>query len=277
MKLGKIKKAMTRKTLYIVNGEDGFQWIGDGSAFYIADKNLDLSDGNLLAILDIDEDKRSEYTVREIDGEKVPELDICPQEDCDKLLHPLVSLSWTDELETIMTTEDGEAVAVDQAYIAPADGKEPLMFVLRRSVNRDTGEIRGPVVVVFRDMLCCAVIMPIGARTMTEIWAVMRKACAEGLRYCGGRKRMTKLITQRELATMFDEAQCYISQALMGLEPKRKMGREYEYDPEEAMKAIHQWYMGKRARHVAEAQRWTMKAMGVRDQLRKMRKEAQEG
>ena len=37
---------------------------------------------------------------------------------------------------------------------------------------------------VFKDMLCCAVIMPTKAKTMNEMWTVMRKACAEGLTYC---------------------------------------------------------------------------------------------
>lgn len=184
MKLNKIKKAMTRQTLSIINGSDGFQWIGDGTAYYEADRELDLTESNLLAILDIDADKRDQYTVREIDGARVPMCDVCPQEACDVELIPRASVSWAGELLTIMTTNDGEAVAVTQRQIAPADGKKPLRFFLRRSVDRETAEIRQPVVAVFEDMLCCAVIMPIEARTMAAVWDVMRASCDMALRYC---------------------------------------------------------------------------------------------
>lgn len=184
MKLSKINKALTRPSRYIVTGEDGFQWLGDGTAFYEVDRGLDLTEGNILAILDIDEDKRAGYFVQEVDGNRAPECDVCPQEENDELLHPLVSVSWAGELVTIMTTDTGEAVAVPQSKIAPADGKEPLIFFLRKSVDQETGEIKAPVVGVFKDMLCCAVIMPIKADAVKEIWAVMRKACAETLTYC---------------------------------------------------------------------------------------------
>lgn len=184
MKLAKINKALTRPSRYIVTGEDGFQWLGDGTAFYVVDQGLDLTEDNLLPVLDIDEEKRDGYYVHEVEGSRMPQCDVCPQEENDELLHPLVSVSWAGELVTIMTTETGEAVAVPQSKIAPADGKEPLIFYLRKSVDQETGEIKAPVVGVFKDMLCCAVIMPVKAETMNEMWAVMRKACANELEYC---------------------------------------------------------------------------------------------
>lgn len=184
MKLQKIKKALKRTSLSVVTGEDGFQWIGDGTAFYLADRELDLTKDNLLAVLDIEEDKRSSYSVREIDWRALPQIDICPQEGNDVELNPLISVSWAGELVTIMTTADGEAVAVPQRQIAPADGKMPLRFYLRRTVDPETGKIKAPVVAVFRDMLCCAVIMPMEPRAMQEMWRVMRLACREELRYC---------------------------------------------------------------------------------------------
>lgn len=183
MKLAKINKAMTRMNRYIVTGEDGFQWLGDGTAFYQVDQGLDLTEGNLLAILDIDEDKRGNYNVREIDGARLPQCDICPREGEDEQLHPLVSVSWAGELVTIMTTAEGEAAAVPQRQVVPADGREPLTFFLRRAVDPQTGEIKAPCVAVFRDMLCCAVIMPVKRETMDEMWIVMRKACWAGLEY----------------------------------------------------------------------------------------------
>lgn len=184
MKLSKIKGALKGKKICIVTEEGGNQWLGDGAAFYLMDSGLDLTKGNVLAILDIDEEQRGNYTVTEPDVTHLPMLDMCPQEECDKLLTPLVSVSWAGELITIMKTEDDEAVAVSQKRIAPADGKEPLGFFLRRSVDEETGEIKPPVVAAFRDMLCCAVMMPVRKGVMDEIWRVMRMASAESLAYC---------------------------------------------------------------------------------------------
>lgn len=184
MRLQKIKRAMTTKNVYIVTEDGGNQWMGDGKAFYLMDSGLDLTEGNALAILDIDEDKRKDYTVRELSNRHMPMLDMCPQEACDEELHPVVSVSWAGELLTIMTTQAGEAAAVPQSQIAPADGKEPLRFFLRRSVDPDTAEIRDPVIAAFQDMLACAVIMPVPAKTMREVWTLMRKASGEALVYC---------------------------------------------------------------------------------------------
>lgn len=184
MRLQKIKRAMTTKSVYIVTEDGGNQWMGDGKAFYLVDSGLDLTEGNALAILDIDEDKRRDYAVREIESRHMPMLDMCPQEACDVELRPVVSVSWAGELLTIMVTADGEAAAVPQRQIAPADGKEPLRFFLRRSVDPDTGEFRQPVVAAFADMLCCAVIMPVPAETMREVWTLMRNGCGEALVYC---------------------------------------------------------------------------------------------
>ncbi len=184
MKLSKIKKALKRKRLVIVTEEGGNQWLGDGVAFYLVDSGLDLTKDNVKAILDIDEDKRDEYTVRMLEDTALPMCDMCPQEGNDEELHPLVSVSWAGELVTIMRTEDGQAVGVAQSRIEPADGKEPLRFFLRTSVNPETGEYLAPVVACFQDMLCCAVIMPTKAAAMDEIWAAMRAGCAQGLTYC---------------------------------------------------------------------------------------------
>lgn len=184
MRLSRIRKALKRRTLVIVTEAGGNQWLGDGVAFYLVDSGLDLTEDNVKSILDIDEDKRDEYTARETDDRRLPMCDMCPQEGCDDELQPLVSLSWAGELVTIMRTNGGWAVAVPQGRIEPADGKGPLRFFLRTSVDPETGEYRAPVVACFQDMLCCAVITPVKAEAMDEIWRIMRMASAESLKYC---------------------------------------------------------------------------------------------
>ena len=146
---------------------------------------MDLTKGNLLAILDIEEEKRDKYTIIESGASSTMAwLDQCPQEDADEELTPLASVSWEGDLVTIFATSAGEAVMVPQRQIAPADGREPLVFALRRGINQDTGEIFAPRLVCFRDMLANAIIMPIRAEVAQDIWRLMRKSCAEGLRYC---------------------------------------------------------------------------------------------
>ena len=120
MKLSKIKKALKRKTLAIVTESGGNQWLGDGVAFYLVDSGLDLTADNVKAILDIDEDKRDEYTVRMLEDTALPMCDMCPQEGNDEELHPLVSVSWAGELVTIMRTEDGKRSF--KVTLAPPEG-----------------------------------------------------------------------------------------------------------------------------------------------------------
>lgn len=184
MKLQKILKAFTSKSIYIVTEEGGNQWIGDGHAFYVVDSGLDLTSDNVLAILDVEEDKRDTYNVYERDDSRLPMCDICPQEMCDEALHPIISISWALELITIFKTDNGEAVAVKQKQIAPAEGKEKLAFYLRKSVDKITGEVKAPVVAVFQNMLCSVVIQPIAEKTIREIWELMRIASDRNLIYC---------------------------------------------------------------------------------------------
>lgn len=187
MKLQKVKKALRGTHLIIFEDEGGFQWLSDGTAAYLMDRELDLTEGNLLAILDIEEDKRVNYTVR---ATKAPRhIDQCPQEQADERLIPLISVSWAGELITIMATLDGDVAAVLQRQIAPADGKEPLAFALRRGVDPETGKIGQPMVCCFADMLCSAIICPIAPKTMAEIWRLMRRSCAVGLQYCVAEKK----------------------------------------------------------------------------------------
>lgn len=190
MKLQKVKKALHGTNLIIFEDDGGFQWLSDGTAAYLMDRELDMTRENLLAILDIEEDKRDKYTVRKINAPRW--LDQCPQEEADEQLIPLISVSWDGELITIMATENGEAAAVPQRQIAPADGRKPLDFMLRRSVNPETGEIGAPMVCCFADMLCGAIIAPIRPKVMDEIWRLTRRSCAEGLRYCVAEKEDEK-------------------------------------------------------------------------------------
>ena len=183
MRLSKVKKAMVGKGILIVTDADGFQWVGDVRSMYLADRALDLTAENVKAILDIDEDKRDEWIAIAKDGKGLPWYDQCPLPD-DMPMRAIMSVCWMDELVTIMVTSEGEAAAVTQRQIAPADGKEGLTFALRRTADPETGELDDPVVVCFSDMLASAILTPLPANAMDEIWSKMRDASALGMRYC---------------------------------------------------------------------------------------------
>lgn len=184
MKLQKVKKALTHKTIRIVTDADGFQWVGDYHAMYLADKALDITEGNIKAILDIDEDQRDKWTVFADSGREMPWFDQCPIELADDPLRAIVSVSWIGELVTVFSTQEGDTAMIPQTLIAPADGKEGLTFALRRWTDPETGETQEPLVVCFCDMLANAILTPLPRKTADEIWRAMRDASAEGLRYC---------------------------------------------------------------------------------------------
>lgn len=184
MKLQKVKKALTHKTIRIVTDADGYQWVGDHHAMYLADKALDITEGNIKAILDIDEDQRDKWTVFADSGREMPWFDQCPIELADDPLRAIVSVSWMGELVTVFSTQEGDTAMIPQTLIAPADGKEGLTFALRRWTDPETGETQEPLVVCFCDMLANAILTPLPRKTADEIWRAMRDASAEGLRYC---------------------------------------------------------------------------------------------
>ena len=183
MKLSKVKKALNTQNLKLYTDGNGDQWLASAHAAYLMDRDLTLTQDNLLAVLDVDEDKRADWVVTEM-GKAPACLDQCPQEGCDELLIPIMSVCWLDELITIMRTDDGALAMVKQSQIAPADGKEPLTFMLRRSVDPDTGEVMTPVVACFRDMLACAMLAPIKPDAAEKIMEKMRACAEEGLAYC---------------------------------------------------------------------------------------------
>lgn len=185
MKLAKTKRAFGKKRdLRIATDADGYQWIGDRSAYYVMDKSLQLTPQNVLTILDYDEDEQARIDVSEIDVSGSPWFDTCPVEALDRPLRPVVSVSVAGELVTVMLTEEGDAAMVRQSQIAPADGREACGFYLRACVDQVTGEFRAPVVAVFRGLTCSALIAPLQRRTAEGVWRMMRDASAQELRYC---------------------------------------------------------------------------------------------
>lgn len=153
------------------------QWITDGQNAYLADESLQLNDENLLAALDVQKDKREKIRVGNEGKDET--IAYCMQtlapfigmdrrmEERD--LRPGVSVCYAQDTVTSLKDEEtGEVVWARQSCIHPADGKEGLGFARR-----------GPLVALYEDMFCCAVVTPENSGVQSLIEDNMRYALGD--------------------------------------------------------------------------------------------------
>ena len=171
MKASEIKKLVTsaKHALIWVDGE-GKQWVGDGRhGMYAADDCVRLTEENVLAVLDVDKDKREKIRCS-MGPSYDPRLSIMPNEETDIRLRPVLSVYYADEMITLMYSEDGELFGVRRSAIRPANAKYGLAFCLRRR------EGCMPWIVCFEGMLASAVLLPEPGRVIEDIVATMKSA-----------------------------------------------------------------------------------------------------
>ena len=177
MKLGKIKTLIKeRKTAAIMLDDSNVQWIGDGISLYPADGDVIFNKDNILSILDIDRTKREQYIVQQSFEYALPMLGLEPHPREIKL-YPDFSVDYLGDLITLMHTEDGLIVGVNQKRIAPAEGEVPLEFMLRPNISGSY------VVACYEGMLCSGIIMPVESRIGDAIMQWMRNAINQPLGY----------------------------------------------------------------------------------------------
>lgn len=172
MKIAAIKKVImgTRRCI-IVNDREGNQWIGDGKRFYAVDEDFRFDRETVLAVMDIDKDKRSGIAVFQEEG-RDPRLSIYPKNaegDVFKgeILKPRMAIMYGGELVMVFMTERREVFALEHAYLKPVDmGRDYVL--LRRSAF---GEEMPPVIAVSTDMFVGAVLMPLPAKVAMAIMA----------------------------------------------------------------------------------------------------------
>ena len=188
MKLSKIKRAIAgSKAWTLATLEDGAQWIGDGIAAFAVPSDIDMTAKNAAAILDINPDKRADYSVRELVSPPAW-WDRLPIEDDETELTIQATVIHDVRTVEVMTTRDGECVMVNAEYLKPCnDAENGLAFSLRRRYNPDTGEEKEPLVVVYDDMLACALITPLHEDIAQQVWNALRRASHTGLVYAGGK------------------------------------------------------------------------------------------
>lgn len=154
------------------------QWITDGQNAYLADESLRLTDENLLAALDVAKDKREKISVgNEGKDETIaycmqtlaPFIGMDRQME-ERDLRPGVSVCYVgDTVTSLKDEETGETIWARQSYIHPADGKEEGLGFARR----------GPLVALYEDMFCCAVITPENGGVQSIIEDNMRWALGD--------------------------------------------------------------------------------------------------
>ena len=163
MKASEVKKlVMNAKSAVIMTDRDGRQWLGDGRYFFAADDSLPLNEDNVLAVLDVDKDKRDKIRCTQAAAFD-PRMTIMPDEEHDVKLTPRMSVYYGDEMITIMTSDDNELFGVRQSAIRPANAKYGLAFFARRR----EGMI--PWIMCFEDMFATAILMPGPARAIAAI------------------------------------------------------------------------------------------------------------
>ena len=182
MKLSKIRKALSKHIIELIWDRNGNEWIGDGTVFYVLDDGLKIDRDNALPILDVEMDDRKDWDVIELHWEHRGTLDIVPNPDCEDDMAEVMRIVMDKTEMIVLRTETGESAMIPAYQVKPCEGKEALGYTLRRAVDSDTGEFEAPVVCVYTNMLCCAVIMPMGRSCWDA--AMNRMEVAGATSYC---------------------------------------------------------------------------------------------
>ena len=156
-RLGKIIEK--RHQCLIVEDADGTQWIGSGEAFFAAEDSIQVTKENALALCSIDKGKRDRIQVRTWDcGERFTIL--YTKEDEQNLLTPITTMN--DVL--LLGSRDGTLYGVETRMLKPIDTENGQAFSLRRMADGSC-----PVIAVFDDILCGAIVAPVDGEQLGRI------------------------------------------------------------------------------------------------------------
>ena len=188
MKLSAIKKLITEsKRALIVRDQDGVRWLGDGLNFYAMDDGIPISKESVLAILDVDKDKRDKITPCEWSMPIDARFGIYPNEDTDERLMPCMAVLYGGEPIMIFMTEAGEIVGVKQAAIKPVEARFGIAYQLRRRWK--DGEEKRPVITCSEDAFVSAILMPIDTEVTRSIVSTMKMLSENEIKLYGGKDK----------------------------------------------------------------------------------------
>ena len=182
MKISAIKKIVTdSKRCIVVTDKEGRQWIGDGKRFYAVDEDIRFKRETVLAMLDIDKDKRDKVAVFE-EASNDPRFDVYQQEEGERLI-PQMAVMYGGDLVMIFMADRQEIFALEHATLKPIDNMGRAYTLRRRTAN---GEEMRPVIAVQTDMFVSALLTPMYANVAAAIRAEMEMISRGEVKSYGG-------------------------------------------------------------------------------------------
>ena len=172
MKLNKLGKSMKegRREVTLLTDPECQLWVRIKDAAYAAEPELGLTRENLLAIVDIDKDKRNRYSVRE-GMTKDTRFSIYYDNEAEdpNRLHVLALFDHT----LLLADPEGAILGIDARLLSPIESENGNAFYIRYSHQQREGE-ETPLVAVFDDILCGALIMPIPREQLEKLMDLCR-------------------------------------------------------------------------------------------------------
>lgn len=175
MKLGKLGKVIkdSNKRLNILTDQECQLWVGTDKAMYAVEPELGLTKDNLLAICDIEKDKRKGYSIREAMTPD-PRFTIYQMDGEEEDRLRLVALF---EHTMILADREGNILGIDARLLAPVEHDNGLAFFARY----DPHGLMAPAVAVFDDIMCGALIAPIREEDLARLQDLCRDVAGRKL------------------------------------------------------------------------------------------------
>ena len=172
MRIKKVTAALSGKRIYIAGDDDGRQWLGDGTVFYLMDERIDFTPDNTLTIMDVDPKKYGEYTVTEMPIMAQAGMET---QEGEEELKPMIQVSVGGGKTVLLMAADGKLAALDQKYIQPVEDEGEIEFRLRTSTDRITGGQLPPVIAMYGNMFCSGIAAPKIRTQVDNILEIMQQ------------------------------------------------------------------------------------------------------
>lgn len=162
MNIGKIGKLCEKSHwLYVMNNEtNGEQWISDGNAAYFVDADIRVTEENVIPLFDFSKEEKKRPIIRSGD---VAATNIYSSErvEDEELLEAIGSVIYGDSIMMALKSADG-MLFINRKYLSPVAKSDYIEFYLRKNGNI-------PMVAVYSNMFCEAVISPYAGRSAEDV------------------------------------------------------------------------------------------------------------
>ncbi len=162
MNIGKIGKLCEKSHwLYIMNNKtNGEQWISDGNAAYFVDADIRITEENVIPLFDFSKEEKKRPIIRSGDVAATNIYSSQRVED-EELLEAIGSVLYGDNIMMALKSADG-MLFINRRYLSPVAKSDYIEFYLRKNGNI-------PMVAVYSNMFCEAVISPYAGRSAEDV------------------------------------------------------------------------------------------------------------